>query len=256
MTNLIKSEWIKVTTTKMWWILFIVGIGLTVLSSLPLILLSGLVDEASGTEYGPTLLDQEAMQQLWSTMGSAAIVALILGILSFTEQYRHETITDTFLTAPRRSRVILAKSAVYAILGAILAVLTCVTAGVLIMITLAGRAHAPYDTGMILQMAVGVILCYMLYAILGVAIGALIINQIAAIVIALLWVMLIESLIVALKPEVGKWMPGGAASGILNSVSPTGAALLPAWLATIVLIGYAVVFAGAAAFTTLRRDIT
>jgi ABC-2 type transport system permease protein len=256
--RLIRSEWIKATSTKMWWILSIVAVALTVLSSLPILLVSGMDTGGSGgTEVvTPPLTDDYTMRSLWATMGSASIIALILGILSFTGEYRHETITDTFLTEPRRGHLIAAKALVHALLGALLAVVTCLTAAAIILSLLPGREHAPYDWGAIGQVAAGVVLCYACYAVLGVAVGALITNQIAAIVLALLWVMLIEALIVAFKPEIGKWLPGGAASGILGGQSLDGTDLLPAWLGALVLIGYSVVFAAAAALTTLRRDIT
>lgn len=256
MMRLTKGEWIKATTTKMWWILFIVAAALTLLNTLPILLLSGVDDQSAAEIPGTQLTDPDVMRSVWAAMGSASIIALVLGILSFTGEYRHETITDTFLTEPRRGHVIASKALVNVALGALLAGVTCLIACGAIMLLLPGRAHAPIEWTFVGQTALGVVATYALYAVLGVAVGALITNQIAAIVIALLWVMLIEPVIVAFWPDQGKWLPGGAASSILGGQSFDGQDLLPVGVGVTVLLAYTLVFAAFAAATTLRRDIT
>ena len=52
--------------------------------------------------------------------GIATIFTLILGILVVTWDYRHGTITQTFLAAPRRERVMAAKLVTALVLGALL----------------------------------------------------------------------------------------------------------------------------------------
>ena len=125
MIGLVRSECIKVTSTKYWWIMILIGMALTALATLPILLLGSLAEGEGVPEldFSNPLL----MGQLWSGMGSATVIALIIGILSFTGEYRHGTITDTFLTEPRRGRVIAAKAAVNAVLGVALAVMTAVT---------------------------------------------------------------------------------------------------------------------------------
>ena len=208
----------------------------------------------------PQLTDPDAMRGLLGTMGSAQVVALILGILGFTAEYRHGTVTDTFLAEPRRGRLIIAKAVAHALIAVLLAIVTSAVSLVLILVMLPSRAHSPIEPSAVLGVFGAVVLTYVLYAILGVALGALVTNQIAAIVIAVLWVMLVESLIVAIWPDVGKWLPGGAASGVMDiqatSMTGVGTDLLPVPVAVVVLLAYAVVFSAGAALTTLRRDIT
>jgi ABC-2 type transport system permease protein len=258
MIRLITSEWIKATSTKMWWILFIFGALLTVLSTGGQLLLVGVTEVAGEEIQEMGFTDEGMMRGLLATMGSAQLIALILGILGFTGEYRHMTITDTFLTEPRRSVLIAAKALVYAALGVLLALVTCAVALLLILVSL-GTLPAPPTVSMVVEVGAGVLLSYALYAILGVAIGALVTNQIAALVLALLWVLLIEPILTLIWPHIGQWLPGGAASGILNAQVQTidgFTDLLPVWLATLVLLGYAVAFSLAAGLTTLRRDIT
>jgi hypothetical protein len=259
MIRLIASEWIKATTTKMWWILFIFGALLTFLSTGGQLLVTGVTDATGETIPGTALTDPSVMRALLATMASALMIALILGILGFTGEYRHMTITDTFLTEPRRGILIAAKSIVYAGLGVVLAAVTCAVALLLILAALPRQEHAPLTVSMVVEVAAGVVLCYALYAILGLALGALITNQIVAIVLALLWVLLIEPILTLIWPHIAQWLPGGAASGVLDTQAQTidgFTDLLPVWLAALVLLGYALVFSVGAAATTLRRDIT
>lgn len=252
MIGLVRSEWIKVFSTKVWWILLLIGVALTTLGSLPLLLLTKVAESEDIPELDAA--DPELLRQVWSSMGSAAVIALIIGILGFTGEYRHETITGTFLTEPRRGRIVAAKAVISAILGVMLALLSAVTV-VLLALWLLPAGHAPIDWGYIASIALATMLTYALYAILGVSVGALITNQVAAIVLGLLWVLLLESLIGALRPEVAKWLPGGAAQSILGGGMP-GVDLLAPAAAVAVLLAYTVALGAIAASTTLRRDIT
>ena len=45
------------------------------------------------------------------------------------------------------------------------------------------------------------------YGVIGVAIGALVPNQIAAVVGVLIWMLAVEQIVIPLFPEVGRWMP-------------------------------------------------
>ena len=62
----------------------------------------------------------------------------------------------------------------------------------------------------------------------------------------------------ALWPEVGRWLPGGAASAVLQlgEVATTRGDLLPVWGGALLLVAYAAVLSVVAATVTLRRDLT
>lgn len=249
MIRQIRSEWLKSTSTRMWWILIVAGVLLVGLNVVSLILLSG----QSGS---PTLDDPAALRNLWASLGSASVIALMLGIVSITGEFRHLTITDSFLTEPRRVRFLVAKGTIQAALGVLLAAISTATGLALALALLPFHDHALIDFWQVGQVIAGVALCYALYALLGLAIGSLITNQVVAILVTLLWVVLVESLVVGLLPQVGKWLPGGAAASILQGTSIDGENLLSVWMGALVLFGYAVVLGFIAVRTTLRRDIT
>ncbi|MBC7373823.1 MAG: ABC transporter permease, partial [Frankiales bacterium] len=83
-------------------------------------------------------------------------------------------------------------------------------------------------------------------------------NQIAAVVGSLAWIFVVEQLLVALLPAVGRWTPGGASSAVLQlgDLASTRGDLLPVWGGALLLVAYAVVLSVLAAQFTLRRDLT
>ena len=93
-----------------------------------------------------------------------------------------------------------------------------------------------------------------LYGVLGVALGALVRSQTAAVALSLGWVLVLEGLFVGFLPALGRWLPGGAAAA-LSSTTVQAGDLLPMWAAALVLAAYAVAFAAAGARTVVRRDV-
>ena len=110
----------------------------------------------------------------------------------------------------------------------------------------------------VVEVMLGVGLVAALYGPIGVAVGALVRNQVAAVVAALAWTFIVEQLLVALLPARGRWTPGGAASAVLQlgEVATTRGDLLPVWGGALLLVGYAVVLSVVGAMVTLRRDLT
>ena len=108
------------------------------------------------------------------------------------------------------------------------------------------------------QIAPGVILGTGLFAIYGLGLGALLKNQIVAIVVGLIFTLVVESIIVAVWPTIGEYLPGQAATA-LEDAARTSFRAQP----VVALVGRG----GHAAhlrhrvwpvgtFTTLRSDIT
>jgi len=258
--RLLAAEWRKVITTKMIFGLVLVGLAFSCLNTVTLTLVaSGVIPGVPQADTGSLLMDPDYLTTLLAQAGTASTFVLILGVIAMTGEYRHMTITSTFLSSPRRGRVLAAKMALFGVIGALIAVV------IVLMITLAivNHDHAPITASAVGSVLLGAVIGFALYAILGVSLGALIKNQVAAIILALVWVLLIEALLSALLPAVSKWLPGGALNAAMSvtvRADPTGgltsADRLPAWGGALVLLGYALVFAVIASRTTLRRDIT
>lgn len=251
--NILRSEWLKLTTVRMWIGLAVAAVLFTAVNAGVIIALSGL--DIEGTPV-PELTDPASLRSVYASAASSAAFVLVLGIVSITSEYRHQTITATLLATPKRGPLIAAKMLTAAALSAAIGVACVAITAAAVAIGVGAKDIGPVDARDFAAIGGGVVLGFAVYGILGVGFGSLVRNQIAAITAALLWVMLVESLIVAFWPGVGKWLPGGALNGMLQLQTPNGDGYLPVALAALLLVGYAFLLGGLAARTTLRSDIT
>ena len=112
MIRLVRAEWTKLFTTKVW-------LGLLLGSCLLVggftALLTGFAGNAdSGI---PPVGDPQFEQLAFAQATGANVLFLILGIIGMTQEYRHRTATPTFLTTPRRWHVVVAKLIAYALVA-------------------------------------------------------------------------------------------------------------------------------------------
>jgi hypothetical protein len=112
----------------------------------------------------------------------------------------------------------------------------------------------------------GVAAAAVLFGAYGVGLGALLKNQAVAIVVGLGATAIVEPIVVAAAPSVGRWFPSSAAQA-LESVTANphvrggfgGGGLIHLiawWEGALVLLGYGIVLVAAGSFTTLRADVT
>jgi ABC-type transport system involved in multi-copper enzyme maturation permease subunit len=262
MSRILASEWRKVTTTKLPWVLVAVAVVYSVAQVGTLVLLaSGLLPDIPGQES--LLQDPAYITTLLSQTGTAATFTLLLGLIAMTGEFRHMTITSTFLTSPRRGRVLIAKMILFGAIGVAVAALTLVAVLATTALALLPFEHAPITTDTVLTVLVGAGIGLALYAVLGVSLGSVITNQVAAIVVALLWVLLVEPLLGLAFPDLARWLPGGALNAAMDvglRADLTGALTtsdpLPAWAGMAVLLAYAAILATVGSRTTMARDIT
>jgi hypothetical protein len=95
------------------------------------------------------------------------------------------------------------------------------------------------------------------YGVVGVAIGALIPNQIAAVVGVLIWMLAVEQMVIPLLPEVGRWMPFAAASSLMQLGPSYGFddQLLSVPMGGLVLVCYTALAVVLALGVTPKRDV-
>lgn len=237
-----RTEWLKLHTTRTPWLM---------LAAAQLIIIVG----ASGLLARNGAHDPATTTGALAHVGLASLIPLMLGIMAVAGEYRHRTITDTYLGTPRRGRVIGAKLAVYTTTGVTFGLIGTVTALATTWIWLTAKGSSPdLATTEVWRTIGGGIIWNGLFAAIGVGIGALIRNLVAAIATALAWLALVEGLIGQLiGSSAARWLPfnAGTALGRL----PGSAAQLPQWSAGALLAGYAVVITIAAARTSVRRDV-
>jgi ABC-2 type transport system permease protein len=243
---MLHSEYRKLTTVRSPWLLLAAG---------PLIAAAGV---AGLVVSGTNVHDPAAQGRALAHVGLAAIVTLIFGILAVAGEYRHGTITDTYLSFPARGRVVMAKLAVYGLAGAAAGL---VSSAMAIAATAAFWAAkgAAFDlwAGRTWLTIAGGVAANLALAAIGVGLGALIRNVVVAVAAALAWIALVEGIAgQLLGPGLARWLPFYASAALDKAALGPAGRLLPQWGGGLVLAGYAAAFAGAAVLTTLKRDVT
>lgn len=249
MSDLVRAELLKLGTTRVLYGLLAVTLALTAMGVVGTILTAG----DGGT---PPLGTDEAVRNVFGNGGTASLFTLVLGILVVSGEIRHGTITQTFLVTPRRARVVGAKLVAIVAVGAALGALASLVTAVVGLPWLAAEdAGASLLSADVAGPMLAVLVSAALFGVMGVGLGALIRNQVAAIVVALVWQFLLENLLVGLLPEVGRWLPQGAARALAQETLTEGS-LLPPWAGGLVLLAYGLTFAVIGSRLLVRRDVT
>ena len=210
-----------------------------------------------GLAVHPSELMKEEHQRVMLGLGLAGgFVAALIGVMSITSEFRHGTIRPTFIFTPRRGRVMAAKVLSTFAVGAAFGLLTeALALGVGIGILTARGAHLVLSPRELLLVAVGSVAAAALLAALGVGVGAVLRNQVLAVIGFVVWFMVIENLVVSFASGVGKFFPLAAADA-LSGVKGVDAQALSAAQGGLVLIGYVLVFFVAGLLVTKRSDVT
>lgn len=251
MTALVRAELLKLRTVQLPAWLLLTTLALVALGVAASVLTAGM-------EGNPLTRDSpELFARAVSSASGGNILLLVLGILMLTQEFRFGTATPSFLTTPRRGRVVVAKLVAVSLTGALFAALSALLALGLSYALIQLRGGEAVLDRTVLEVLAGVFLVLLLYGPIGIGVGALVRNQIAAVVLALAWVFIAEQLLVALLPAVGRWTPGGGTASVLQlgDLATTGD-LLPIWAGALLLVGYAGLLSLAGVFLTLRRDLT
>jgi ABC-type transport system involved in multi-copper enzyme maturation permease subunit len=258
----VRSELRKISTTRLWWGLLI-GVAIyTAISAAASAAFAG-VDPGGGQSPSAPLSSPEAIRTVYASaaFSGAYIFAMILGITGMTGEYRYQTITPTFLATPRRPRIVLSKMAAHIGFGAAYGAVGAVTALVVGGIVIAIRGFdLGYGTDRLWPSILLGVVAVALWTLVGLGIGTLIRNQIAAILVAVFVVFIVEGIATAVLSATGldsvaKWLPTNA-SAALTSPGTNQLDYLPWWAGGLVLLGYAIVLGGLGLLLSSRRDVT
>lgn len=264
-----RSEFTKQFSTSIWWILAIVLVLYIAMTAGGLaFVLAGVADGLIPSSAHIPALDDSATVIYGFSTSLGYVFALLLGTLIVTSEYRHQTLTPTFLAVPRRGTALLAKLVVAAVLGAFYGVLALAAA-----VGSGAGAFAVFSqpTGLdnpdMWWMFARIVLALVLWTLLGVGVGALVRNQVAAVVGVIAFTQLVEPIVrlaasfVDGANDVAKFLPGAASdalvgTGYLDFVASGSSGAMEWWLGAIVLGAYALVFLLLGYLSSWRRDIS
>jgi ABC-2 type transport system permease protein len=188
------------------------------------------------------------------TADFTGLLILLLGIMGMAGEWRHRTITGTVLAAPQRLRLLGAKVLSHAAAGALLSLIVTLTIMLVGTAILSARGEVTVGVADLADILWRNLLVAALLGALGVCIGGLVRNQVAAIVGTLVVSFVVEPTLFALVPQIARFAPTqGAPSGIVQVDAFGGLVdrLEPA-VAVLVMLGWiALLFAAAGA--RLRR---
>ncbi|MCU1390960.1 MAG: hypothetical protein JWL72_4298 [Ilumatobacteraceae bacterium] len=202
MTHLLRSEWIKLRTVRVNYVLGIIAAAFPIVIIVLVALLNSDADSAAHDLPG-------------AVTGTMLVTALLLGVvgaLNLTSEYSHNTIRTTFAAVPQRTRVLLAKASVSLAATLVFAALIEAITFALGAVILNARGGDVSPTGTQKAAMLGlVVLCGML-SLLGYGLGLIIRNSPATVAILILWPLLLESIVRAVLTAAGvdnptPWLP-------------------------------------------------
>jgi ABC-2 type transport system permease protein len=243
MTGQLRAELLKIRSTRTTVGLVLGMVGLILLFSL----LTGLLTKT------PNLTTTEDQRMLLSVGSFAGVFSALAGIMLVTSEYRYGTIRPTFLFTPTRSRVLGAKVAAGALAGVIFGIAGAALGFGIGYACLAGRgidfALNDRQTALLL---LGTVAGSALWGGIGVGLGAILRNQVGAIISLLAWGFVAENLLFSFVPRIGHFGPVHAQDALIGLTTEhllratPGALVLAAWAAVVSLVGITLV---------VRRDV-
>ncbi len=264
----VRAEFLKITTTRLWWVLALIlfayvavmagGIGALIGAQE-----TGLLPEGSTNTQGLTL-DPTLIYSFGSSLGF--VFPVIFAAMAVTQEFRHKTITPTFLATPARGNVLAAKAVVLFAWGAFYGIVAALAAGGVGAATLAAFGS---DTGLedpaTWALLGRMVIALALWGVIGVGLGSLIPSQIGSIVTIVVFTQFVEpilrfaSSLTDWTGEIGKFLPGAASDALVGAsfYSMVGAtSSLPWWGGGLALLGLAIASVVGGYFVSWRRDVS
>ncbi len=240
MSALLSAELLKLRTTRMVYGLLGALLAIVAIATIAAIASSSASDLAD---------DQEG---LFAAPISGIVFVLVLGVMLMSGEFRHGTITQTLLVTPRRWKVLLVKLVAGAALGIAFAVISDLFALALGAPLLALKGVDLSFDNDAARLVAGTIGVMTICGMLGVGLGALIRNQVAAIVVVFAWLLIVEQLLMELLKDNAKYTPGEALGAIVGTDHED---LLSTRAGIALALAYVVGLAGVGGRFVFSRDV-
>jgi ABC-type transport system involved in multi-copper enzyme maturation permease subunit len=279
----VQAEIMKIRTTRLWWLLLVGVVVVTVWSLLrngaghhyelypPLDQFPAAerAQAAAQAAQARTATGQAAIAADMTTSGQffGVLLAMLLGVQVVTGEYAHQTATATFLVNPHRGAVVVAKfAAAMAVAGLCWAVSTALDLAVTPAYLHSQHVDVALTEWVPLRSVLLNLLAYAMWAVFGVGLGSLFRSQVVAVVTGCAVylggagaVLVVFNLVHLAYPHA--WVLGAPvlAPAIASLVMTTPGRAFdhapPQWAGVLVMVGYVVLLGTVGVQRTRRRDV-
>lgn len=254
--GLLRAEWVKISSVRSTgWVLLAMLVASVGVSVAACAVTAARWDSVSAAERAKVVADP--LSVIFSAFGVGELIVSVLGVLVITSEYSSGTIRASVLAVPRRSPLLVAKAAVFALVTLVAGELTAFAsffAGAALL-----REHAPVSLGdpEVLRVVVGSGLFLAAMSLFALGVGALVRHTAGAIaaVIGFLLVLapLAGNLPGALGEKAAAFLPANAGQQIVFA-HPDPDHVLGPWQGLGVCVLWGVALLAVASLLLRRRD--
>jgi hypothetical protein len=235
---MIRGELLKVLTTR-------TLLGYTAGTALFAVLNVVVVAAASGR--------LDSIPEKREALAGMPILLALFGLVGAAGEFRHRTAAPAALAArDRRAGLLLARTGVYAAAGLAIAALAGAVSVALGIPLLAGQPGPALGAGDIASVTLANLSAALLFVIMGVALGALVRNQVAGVIVLLMLDLVLNPLLSMSDEALGNLTPFGAGQVLAGMTHDT---TITAGAAALVLAAWTAPLLAAAVASERRRDL-
>lgn len=224
MIRVFKSEWRKLRRPTLFLGTMLASAGLTGLVTSLLFLL---IDSPQGNSDRGNVISREILQLpsgltigFSNAAGLLGIVALCVFAAQTAQEYTYGTLRNLLVRQPRRLQLLIGKYVSMASFAIVMVILAAVIS-MSLAFGLSGKAKVETDAWVtadaLQEMAKtfgNVLLSVIAFGTVGMILGLLLRSPISAISLGVIWLLIVENILIAVKGSLGKWMPGNLMSTI------------------------------------------
>lgn len=223
-SRVFKSEWRKLRRPTLFLGTMLASAGLTGLVTSLLFLL---IDSPQGNSDRGNMISREILQLpsgltigFSNAAGLLGIVALCVFAAQTAQEYTYGTLRNLLVRQPRRMQLLIGKYVSMASFAIVMVILAAVVS-MSLAFGLSGKAKVETDAWVtsdalneVAKTFGNVLLSVIAFGTVGMILGLLLRSPISAISLGVIWLLIVENILIAVKGSLGKWMPGNLMSTI------------------------------------------
>ena len=224
-----------------------------------------LIDSPQGNSDRGNVISREILQLpsgltigFSNAAGLLGIVALCVFAAQTAQEYTYGTLRNLLVRQPRRLQLLIGKYVSMASFAIVMVILAAVIS-MSLAFGLSGKAKVETDAWVtadaLQEMAKtfgNVLLSVIAFGTVGMILGLLLRSPISAISLGVIWLLIVENILIAVKGSLGKWMPGN----LMSTIAVGGTDDVP-YSHSITMIAIYLILSSAIVITLFkRRDVS